>query len=125
VVDFMAKSKERERKFEDSLSALEGIVSQLESGDLPLERALELFEEGIGLARLCQSQLQEAERRVELLLRERGEIKVVPFESAKDVQEEVRENLQQRPPGINIKEFNPNKEEDDDVTDEVDDSIPF
>lgn len=121
----MAKSKERERKFEDSLSALEGIVSQLESGDLPLERALELFEEGIGLARLCQSQLQEAERRVELLLRERGEIKVVPFESAKDVQEEVRENLQQRPPGLNIKEVNPNKEEDDDVTDEVDDSIPF
>lgn len=125
MVVFMAKSKERERKFEDSLSALEGIVSQLESGDLPLERALELFEEGIGLARHCQSQLQEAERKVELLLRERGEIKVVPFETVRDGQIEATENLQQRSSVINTKEATPNKEEDNGVTEEVDDSIPF
>jgi exodeoxyribonuclease VII small subunit len=76
----MAKLKEKEAGFEESLKALERIVAQLESGDLPLERALELFEDGVGLARRCQSQLEEAERKVELLLRERGEIKVVPFE---------------------------------------------
>ncbi|MBO0798356.1 MAG: exodeoxyribonuclease VII small subunit [Blastocatellia bacterium] len=66
--------------FEESLSQLEMIVRQLESGELPLERALELFEEGVVLARQCQSQLEEAERKVELLLRERGEIKTIPFE---------------------------------------------
>jgi exodeoxyribonuclease VII small subunit len=78
----MPKSKEKEQGFEESLSALEKIVGQLESGDLPLERALALFEEGVVLARQCQSQLADAERKVELLLRERGEIKSIPFEAA-------------------------------------------
>src|SRR5262249_22421212 len=73
-------AKIAESKFESSLATLEQIVAQLESGELPLERALELFEEGIGLARRCQSQLEEAERKVELLLREHGEIKTVPFD---------------------------------------------
>ncbi len=76
----MAKAQEKELGFEESLSALEKVVAQLESGDLPLERALEIFEDGVGLARRCQSQLEEAERKVEVLLRERGEIKTVPFE---------------------------------------------
>src|ERR1041385_1712881 len=75
----MPKAKERDQGFEASLAALEKIVAQLESGELPLERALELFEEGVGLARRCQTQLEEAERKVELLLRERGEIRTVPF----------------------------------------------
>lgn len=70
----------QELGFEASLGALERIVAQLESGDLPLERALGIFEEGVGLARRCQEKLTEAERKVELLLRERGEIKAVPFE---------------------------------------------
>jgi exodeoxyribonuclease VII small subunit len=82
----MAKNKDREQSFETSLALLEQIVAQLESGDLPLERALELFEEGVGLARQCQSQLEDAERKVELLLRERGEIKLAPFDLSKDAQ---------------------------------------
>jgi exodeoxyribonuclease VII small subunit len=77
----MSKTKEAKPGFEESLSDLEKIVKQLESGELPLERALKLFEEGVVLARQCQSQLEEAERKVELLLRERGEIKTIPFES--------------------------------------------
>ncbi|MBI1759968.1 MAG: exodeoxyribonuclease VII small subunit [Acidobacteria bacterium] len=76
----MAKAKEKEPGFEESLDTLEKIVAQLESGDLPLERALEIFEAGVGLARRCQAQLEEAERKVEVLLRERGEIKTIPFE---------------------------------------------
>lgn len=88
----MAKSKEREPNFEASLSALERIVAQLESGELPLERALELFEEGVGLSRQCQMQLQEAERKVEMLIRERGEIKIVPFEAAGDGQTDNAED---------------------------------
>ena len=78
--DQMAKNSAREESFEDSVSALEGIVKQLESGELPLERALELFENGVRLARRCQEQLAEVEQRVEILLRERGEVRAVPFE---------------------------------------------
>jgi exodeoxyribonuclease VII small subunit len=80
----MAKTKEQEQSFEASLASLERIVANLESGDLPLERAMELFEEGVALARRCQTQLGDAERKVELLLRERGELKVTPFEPTKD-----------------------------------------
>ncbi len=80
----MAKNKEQGQSFESSLASLEQVVAQLESGDLPLERALELFEEGVGLARHCQVQLEDAERKVEMLLRERGEIKVAPFEVSQD-----------------------------------------
>src|SRR5215470_9228425 len=78
----MAKNKGQEQSFESSLASLERIVANLESGELPLERALELFEEGVALARRCQTQLGDAERKVEMLLRERGEIKVVPFEAS-------------------------------------------
>jgi exodeoxyribonuclease VII small subunit len=83
----MANVKAPPVGFEESLSKLESIVSHLESGDLPLERALEIFEDGVGLARLCQSHLAEAERKVEMLLRERGELKTVPFDPASDLVE--------------------------------------
>lgn len=82
---YMANVKAQPASFEDSLSKLESIVSQLESGDLPLERALEIFEDGVGLARLCQSHLAEAERKVEMLLRERGELKTVPFDATTEI----------------------------------------
>ena len=58
------------RTFEASLEALEQIVRQLESGDLPLEKSLELFEQGIRLSRECQERLSQAERRIEILLRD-------------------------------------------------------
>jgi exodeoxyribonuclease VII small subunit len=80
----MVKNKDPEQSFESSLASLERIVANLESGEMSLERALELFEEGVALARRCQTQLGEAERKVEVLLRERGEIKVAPFEASKD-----------------------------------------
>lgn len=79
----MNKSKETVRTFEDSITALERIVGQLQSGDLPLDRALELFEEGVALSRQCQSQLEAAERKVEILLREKGDIRLAPFEPEK------------------------------------------
>jgi exodeoxyribonuclease VII small subunit len=55
--------------FESSLKELERIVEQLETGDLPLERSLELFEQGVHLSRDCQKRLDEAERKVEILLK--------------------------------------------------------
>jgi exodeoxyribonuclease VII small subunit len=57
-----------EPSFEDSIKRLGAIVSRLESGELPLEDSLKLFEEGIGLARASQARLDAAERRVEELL---------------------------------------------------------
>lgn len=69
------------QKFEESISQLERIVAQLQSGELPLDRALELFEQGVQLSRQCQSQLEAAERKVEILLREKGELKTAPFDS--------------------------------------------
>jgi len=70
-----------EKKFEASLERLEEIVKKLESGDLPLEQSLKLFEEGTKLARICNKRLEEAERKVEILLKDRdGNIKAEPFE---------------------------------------------
>ena len=60
------------RKFEESLKKLEDIVNKLEEGDLALEESLKLFEEGIKLSRLCTKQLEEAERKVEILLKSKG-----------------------------------------------------
>lgn len=66
----MNNGQEQARSFEASLEALEQIVRQLESGDLPLEKSLELFEQGIRLSRECQERLSQAERRIEVLLRD-------------------------------------------------------
>lgn len=78
----MSKTANGEATFEEALSALESIVKKLESGELPLEHALELFENGLGLARRCQEQLASVERRVEVLLKERGEIRVAPLDAS-------------------------------------------
>jgi exodeoxyribonuclease VII small subunit len=68
--------------FEGALKRLEEIVKKLESGDLPLDSALELFEEGIKLSRFCHTTLGQAERRVEILLKnESGQVRAVPFET--------------------------------------------
>jgi exodeoxyribonuclease VII small subunit len=66
----MKNSEQPTRTFEASLEALELIVQQLESGDLPLEKSLELFEQGIRLSRECQDRLSQAERRIEVLMRD-------------------------------------------------------
>lgn len=67
--------------FESSLVALERIVREMERGDLPLERSLELFEQGVRLSRECQDRLNEAERRIEVLLRDAtGETFIEPLD---------------------------------------------
>ena len=77
----MAKKMTGEKDFEAALRELEQIVEQLEAGDLPLEQSLELFEQGVRLSRDCQKRLDEAERRVEILLKdEDGGYTPSPFE---------------------------------------------
>jgi exodeoxyribonuclease VII small subunit len=67
--------------FESSLVELEGVVKELESGDLPLEKAIALFERGVTLSGTCRKQLEEAETRVEILLKKGNEVKPEPFGS--------------------------------------------
>ncbi len=75
----------KEIKFEDALKRLEEIVEMLESDELPLDRALELFEEGIRMSRLCSSILERAEMRIEELIREEdGTIRAVPFKLSEE-----------------------------------------
>jgi exodeoxyribonuclease VII small subunit len=67
--------------FEQSLVELEGVVKELESGDLPLEKAIALFERGVELSGACRKQLEEAETRVEILLKKGNGVKPEPFGS--------------------------------------------
>jgi len=67
-------------KFEEALGKLEEIVKRMESGDMSLEESLRAFEEGIKLARLCSRKLDEAERRVEFLLKQGEDLIVKPFQ---------------------------------------------
>ena len=79
----MNDQQPQSRTFEASLEALEQIVRELEQGDLPLEKSLELFEQGIRLSRECQERLSQAERRIELLLRDnQGRPVATAFEDA-------------------------------------------
>jgi exodeoxyribonuclease VII small subunit len=66
----MKKTEAQAKTFEAQLGALERIVRQLERGDLPLEESLKLFEDGVRLSRECQERLNQAERRIEVLLRD-------------------------------------------------------
>jgi exodeoxyribonuclease VII small subunit len=69
------------KDFESALKSLEDIVVRLESGDLTLDQSLELFEEGVNISRFCNSKLEEAERKVEILVKAAdGGFKEAPFE---------------------------------------------
>jgi exodeoxyribonuclease VII small subunit len=66
-------------KFEEALGRLETLVQTLERGDLSLDESLKAFEEGVKLSKSCLKLLDEAERRVEILLSEEGRKRVRPF----------------------------------------------
>jgi len=69
--------------FEKGLQELETIVKELENGDLPLQRSLELFEAGMKLSDTCRKQLEEAETKVEILIRKGDKTTAEPFGSDK------------------------------------------
>lgn len=73
------------KDFESNLKLLEEIVMQLEGGDLTLDHALELFEEGVKISRYCNAKLEEAERKVELLIKSAdGSMVEAPFTTEGD-----------------------------------------
>ena len=71
---------------EKSLEELEALVARLEGGDLPLEQALKEFERGVRLTRQCQAALQEAEQKVEILLKKTETAEPQPFEPSADAE---------------------------------------
>ena len=76
----MAEKQGTKLTFEAGLERLEKIVKDLEQGGLPLDRALQLFEEGMKLSELCRRQLEEAENKVELLVKKAdGKVEAQPF----------------------------------------------
>ena len=68
-------------KFEESLQKLEKIVDQLEKGDVPLDKALALFEDGMKLSNDCRTELESAEGKVEVLLKQAGKVQAEPSDS--------------------------------------------
>ncbi|HLY98352.1 MAG TPA: exodeoxyribonuclease VII small subunit [Candidatus Angelobacter sp.] len=77
-------------KFEECLQRLEQIVDELEKGNAPLEQALKLFEEGVTLSSSCRKELEEAEGKVELLLRQNGKLQPAAYEPTADKPAAVR-----------------------------------
>ncbi len=65
-----ARTSVKAEKFEVSLQRLEGIVRKLEAGDIPLEDSLKAFEEGMGLVRRCEARLHEAQKKIEILMKD-------------------------------------------------------
>lgn len=79
----MSEEKTSSLDFEAGLTELERVVKELEKGDLPLERSLTLFEAGMKLSAECKRQLEEAETRVEILMKKGTDAVAVPFNPEK------------------------------------------
>ncbi len=79
-----ARSNDEEIPFEAALTRLEEVVDRLEQGDLELEQSLKAFEEGVTLSKRCASQLDDAEKRIEVLVREGGKWIARPFANDPD-----------------------------------------
>lgn len=72
--------EETQPSFEAAMERLEKIVEELERGDVPLEQAIELFQEGMRLSRLCGQKLEQVERKIEMLIEEEGGYVKKPFQ---------------------------------------------
>lgn len=87
---------EKKQAFEVSLKELEKIVRKLEDGDLALEESLKLFEDGVKLSRECQERLNQAERRIEVLLKDENDNPVLNVVKAEDLREEKQPKIKRR-----------------------------
>jgi exodeoxyribonuclease VII small subunit len=84
----MAKKESTEQNFEQALAELEEVVEQLESGALPLDDSLAAFEKGVGLVKFCNQKLNEVEKKVELLLKDKdGRLQLTTLGQIDDIGE--------------------------------------
>ncbi|NMO96888.1 exodeoxyribonuclease VII small subunit [Paenibacillus lemnae] len=77
-------SNEPEMSFEEAMEQLEQIVGQLEDGDVPLEKAIDLFQKGMKLSQLCSLKLEQVEQKIEMVVEEGAELKRRPFGASLD-----------------------------------------
>jgi exodeoxyribonuclease VII small subunit len=77
----MTRKRQETITFEKSLKELEALVAKMEQGNLSLEESLQHFERGVQLTRVCQQALNEAEQKVDILLKKSGQDDIVPFAS--------------------------------------------
>ncbi|MBI4528866.1 MAG: exodeoxyribonuclease VII small subunit [Deltaproteobacteria bacterium] len=86
----MTKKEPEQKKFEEALEELESIVERLESGELSLEDSLAVFSEGVSLVKFCNQKLNEVEKKIELLIKDRdGKLQLRPFpEAAAEAEDE-------------------------------------
>ena len=75
----MVEKEKKEPKFEEALKKLEQIVEELEGGELSLEESLKQYEEGVHLSKLCAKRLEEAKKKIELLMKEDGRLFTKPI----------------------------------------------
>ncbi|GIP20207.1 MULTISPECIES: exodeoxyribonuclease VII small subunit [Paenibacillus] len=75
--------------FEEAMEQLEEIVSQLEHGDVPLEKAIDLFQRGMQLSQLCGQKLAQVERKIEMIVETDGEVTKKPFAAPEESGEPV------------------------------------
>jgi len=73
-----------EKNFETALSELSQIVERLENGNMPLDESLEAFEKGIGLVKICENRLNEAEQKITILTKDGGDYVERPFTESED-----------------------------------------
>ncbi|AJY77252.1 exodeoxyribonuclease VII small subunit [Paenibacillus beijingensis] len=78
------ENKAADLTFEQAMERLESIVSRLESGEVPLETAIELFQEGMQLSRLCGGKLEQVERKIEMLIESEQGFEKKPFAPASE-----------------------------------------
>ena len=83
----MVEKEKKEPKFEEALKKLEQIVEGLEGGELSLEESLKQYEEGVHLSKLCARRLEEAKKKIELLMKEDGKLFTKPIRE-EDLEEE-------------------------------------
>lgn len=77
-------AEEKSVSFEAAMEKLEEIVARLENGDVPLEQAIDLFQEGMKLSQLCNQKLEQVERKIEMLVEENGTYVKKPLPAGSD-----------------------------------------
>lgn len=81
----LAEKKKEDIKFEEAMNELEKIVESMQDGKLTLDESLKKFQEGVGLIRICQKRLDDAEGKINMLLKDsNGNIEEVPFKTGSD-----------------------------------------
>lgn len=91
----MTNQEQTTPSFEQAMEQLERIVAKLESGDVPLEQAIELFQEGMKLSQLCGQKLEQVERKIEVLLEQEGGLTRKPFNPGEAIKEKADERRKQ------------------------------